>query len=162
MSSTTDEGKEGRYDLALQEARRGFDEQAAHLSQMRGRVPALAGFGSVTFSVLVAVGSAAESQIGTVLLSGATAAFVAMILCCIGVLWPRKVVPSALPHVLVEWAETPAVTADEMTKQLASRIGTAYNTNKPQLEQVTRLFMVALGSFATAVLLLSLRLLIGA
>jgi len=146
-----------RYDLALIEARRGFDEQATQMTRVRTTMTGLLASGGVTFSVLViATGqSTGANQHG--LLIAAAVAFGILAICVVVGAWPRKVTPGVRPVDLIVWADEGDL-PDTAARNLALHYEGAYEANKKQLDRLTHLHMVCLLMFALTIVILTTRL----
>lgn len=148
----------GKFDLALEEGRRGLDRQAADLSSLRDRTTALLGVGGTLASVLggLAIRDGAELHTTTYI---AVSAFCLLAAVAVFVLWPRRVTFSHDPSQLVLAANVPHATTDDLTEHLAIQMGDQYQTNKVALDKVVGAFSIASAIFGVEVvaLLLDLR-----
>ena len=128
-----------RYTLALEEARRGFDQLDGELARVRERASAAMGIGALVASFLGGLGirdGAALSR-WTWLAIGA---FVALALLCFAILWPRRFRTSQDPAKLVSWAEKDGVTLGEMERDLALHLGAQYDPNAKILDRLMWLY----------------------
>lgn len=146
-----------RYDLALTEARRGFDEQATQMTRVRTTMTGLLASGGVTFSVLVIATGQSNGANQHELLIAAAVAFGILAICVVVGGWPRKVTPGVRPHDLIAWADE-GDPPDTAARSLAHYYEEAYKTNKKQLDRLTHLHMVCLSMFALTIVILTARL----
>ena len=146
-----------RFDLALTEARRGFDEQASQFTKMRTTVGGLLGYGGVASSVLVVAPGAAPGPNARLLLYVAASTFSLLAIIAVYVLLPVKVIPGADVQKLVGWADA-GDDPDAMSRDLALHYETAYQTNKKALDRRTAATTLALATFAATVIVLVIRL----
>ena len=128
-----------RYTLALEEARRGFDQLGGELSRVRDRASAALGIGGLAASFLggLAIRDGAVLSLWTWLSIGA---FVALAALCFAILWPRRFRTSQDPAMLVGWAETDGVTIDDMERDLALHMGADYDSNREILDRLMWLY----------------------
>lgn len=164
-SEATDKGagtesclpNEGRFDLALIEARRGFDEQFAQLGKLRTNVGGFLGYGGVAFSALIIAPGQAKGPTAPILLGCAVGTFVLMALAAAWVFSPATLIPGVNVPDVVTWADSGMPTAT-MTRDLALHYESAYQANKKQLVRRTHVSMAALGLFSITIILLGIRL----
>jgi hypothetical protein len=128
-----------RYTLALEEARRGFDQLDAELARLRERASTALGIGALVASFLggLAIRNGASLSLWTWL---AISALVAVALLCFAILRPRRFRTSQDPAVLVGWAETEGVTLDAMERDLALRLAEQYDPNAKILDRLMWLY----------------------
>lgn len=147
-----------KYDLALDEGRRGLDRQSADLSGLRDRTTTLLGVGGTLATVLggLAIRDGAELHVWTYLSVGAFSALAAV---SVFVLWPRPVSFTHDPAQLIAAADVPNATTDHLTEHLAEQMGRQYDKNKKVLDRLVSAFSVAAALFGVeaVALLLDLR-----
>ncbi|HBX80739.1 MAG TPA: hypothetical protein DEG88_15315 [Propionibacteriaceae bacterium] len=146
----------GAFDLALTEARRGFDDLASQFSKLRATAGSLLGFTGVAFSILVGAPGKPLGPWAELLLGLAAATSSGVVLAAALVLKPVKIIPGPDVDQLVRWADQ-GDTRDAMARNLALTYERAYRDNRRKLVIVTRIHMGALAAFAITVLLLVLR-----
>lgn len=96
---------EPSYTLALEEARRGFDQLAGEVSDVRNRSVSLLGMGGLAASFLGGLTLRNGAPV-TAWTWVAVAAFVVLAALCAVVLWRRHFHVSQDPAVLVQWLST--------------------------------------------------------
>ena len=148
----------GGYAIALEEARRTFDEQAGQFSMARAAMGSLLGYGGVCFSVLVVAPGQLAGPDQRALLITASITFVALSLFAAAGLWPRKVETGASPKKLIAWIDVDEATPDEATRSLAEHLDNAYERNAEVLTVATRLNMASIACFSLMIILLTFRL----
>ena len=140
------ESTEPSYTLALEEARRGFDQLAAEVSDVRSRAVSLLGMGGLAASFLAGLTLRDEETLtGWAWL--AVAAFVVLAVLCALVFWRRHFHVSQHPAVLVQWAEHHMASRDEMERDLALWLGKKYDENRVSVDRLGRLLTVATVAF---------------
>jgi len=131
------------YALALEEARRGLDQQMTDLDGIRNRTGTVLGLAGLAASLIggltgqVAPEPSAWSWV-------AVSAFVGVAVLSVVILWPRKVRTTQDPKKLVTWAETDNVTADAMHRDLSLYMGTQYDGNWRTLHAMMWAYCAAL------------------
>lgn len=137
---------EPNYSLALEEARRGFDELNAEVSVIRDRCVSILGMGGLAASFLggLAIRDGADVSRWTWL---AVIAFVALAGLCTFVLWPRRIYLTMHPGELVAWAEEDHASTSTMQRDLALWLGKAYDDNRPTVDRLSRLYTLAAMAF---------------
>jgi hypothetical protein len=134
------------YSLALEEARRGFDQLAAEVSDVRNRAVATLGMGGLSASFLGGLTLRNDAPI-TGWTWFAIAAFVALAVSCAGVLWRRRFHVSQHPRIIVAWAEQHEATRADMERDLALWLGKKYDDNRRSVDRIGRLLTIATGAF---------------
>lgn len=153
----TVEGGHGKYDLALLEARRSFDEQAAQVGRGRAAMSGLLASGGIAFSVLVV---APGQIVGPHEQSLLVAAAVAFALLAIGVVVgtvPIKVTPGVRATDLITWADE-GDRPETSTRTLAYYYNEAYTANKKKIDRLAFIHMACLALFAATIVILTVRL----
>lgn len=146
-----------KYDLALAEARRSFDEQATQLGRVRSAMTGLLASGGIAFSVLViAPGQIAGPHARPLLLAAA----VTFGLLAIGVVAgtaPVKITPGVRAIDLIRWADE-GDTTETSTRNLAHHYDDAYAANKKKIDRLVYIHMACLALFGATILILTVRL----
>ena len=151
---------EPSYTLALEEARRGFDQLAAEVSDVRNRAVSLLGMGGLAASFLGGLTLRDEEAVtGWAWL--AIAAFVVLAVICAMVFWRRRVHVSQHPTVLVQWTEHHGASRDEMERDLALWLGKKYDDNRVSVDRLGRLLGAATVAFLIEIVALLLDLVRG-
>lgn len=145
------------YAVALDEARRGFDSQAAQFGRVRASVGALLGYGGVAFSVLVVASGESASLLGRWLLIGAAGCFALLAMVAVWAMWPARVIPGPDPTQVVAWIDG-GFEADQVDRDLALHYDNAYARNAKVLRSRNVGAIAALLLFAVMILLLVARL----
>lgn len=148
-------GAQGRFGLAVEEARRAFDQQAADMTRVRDRAISLLTIGGLAATFIGGLAATDNAPL-TGWTWAAVAVFVVMTVACIWVIWPKDVKVAFFPHKLVEWAEDDAVTPDDMDRDLALRLEAFYDENKPKHSLMIRVYCGAIGCLVALVLFLVL------
>lgn len=130
------------YTLALEEARRGFDQLAGEVSDVRNRSVALLGMGGLAASFLGGLTLRNGAPV-TPWTWVAVAAFVVLAVLCAAVLWRRRFHVSQDPAVLVQWAEHHGASPTDMERDLALWLGKKYDENRVSVDRLGRLLSVA-------------------
>ena len=148
----------GKYELALEEARRGLDRQAGDLSNLRDRTTVLLGVGGTLASILggLAIRDGAKLHVWTYIAIGA---FCCLAVVAVYVLWPRSVTFTHDPRLLIQAADVSGAKGDDIARHLADQMGDQYDSNKGVLDRIVAAFPVAAAIFGVEVvaLLLDLR-----
>lgn len=158
MHPSASEQAPGRYAIALEEARRTFDEQAGQFAKARFAMGSLLGYGGVSFSVLVIAPGQLIGPYQHALLIASGIVFVALCLVVAVGMWPRKIEAGASPTKLVSWVDDEKATNDEITRNLATHLDDAYARNAEVLKIATGCNMAAIVCFSLTIILLTLRL----
>lgn len=144
------ESPEPTYTLALEEARRGFDQLAGEVSEVRNRAIATLGMGGLAASFLGGLTLRKGAPVtGWTWL--AVAAFVALAVLCATVLFRRRFHFSQHPKVMVQWAEHYGARHSEMERDLALWLGKQYDENRGSVDRLGLLL-----SFATLAFLIEI------
>jgi hypothetical protein len=141
---------ERTIELALEEARRGLTYQAGSVDELRSRSGILLAAAAITGSFL---GSAAsnEGDIG-VLGIAAIVAFIAAVVSCLYILWPREWTFVTSPKTLLEdWADTER--EQDIRRFVAEALEDHYDDNKKQTDRLMKWFQFAAISVGLAVIL---------
>lgn len=149
--------RDGKYDLALSEARRSFDEQATQLARVRTAMASLLASGGIAFSVLVIAPGQIVGPHERPLLVAAAATFG---LLAVGVVigsLPIKITPGVRATDLITWADE-GDTAETSTRNLAYHYNEAYAANKQKIDRLAYLHMVCLALFGATIVTLTVRL----
>jgi len=146
---------EGTYALALEEARRGFDQLAAEVSVVRDRAGSILGMGGLAASFLggLSIRDGADVSVWTWL---AVIAFVALAVLCVIVLWPRRFHVSQHPGELVAWAEEDGASVADMERDLALWLGKKYDENRPIVDWLSLMYSAASVAFLLEIVALIL------
>ena len=131
---------ESKFGLALEEARRGADSQAAALGGLRAQATTLVTVGGLSATILGGIARGGHFTAWTIL---AVAAFVVLVALSVAVSRPMDTYTSQHPSVLVEWAESGA-SADEQERDLALHMENQYDENEARLNGRRRLYSAAL------------------
>lgn len=151
------EDGQGKYDMALTEARRSFDEQATQLGRVRGAMTSLLASAGIAFSVLViAPGHLASPYQGPLLVTAAITFALLAIGVVIGAL-PIKITPGVRPTDLITWADE-GDSVESSTRGLAYHYNEAYTANKKKIDRLAYIHMVCLTLFALTIVILTVRL----
>jgi hypothetical protein len=144
---------EPSYTLALEEARRGFDQLAQEVSVVRDRAVSTLGMGGLAASFLggLAIRDGAEVTVWTWVAVGS---FMALACLCVTVLWPRRFHVSQDPAELVLWAEHYGASHGRMERDLALWLGKKYDDNRTRIDRVGQLQSVASIAFLVEVVAL--------
>jgi hypothetical protein len=142
------------YTLALEQARRNFDSQAGQLADLRKRAVQLVGIGGLAATFIGGL-SASEPDGFSVWNGAALGAFLLVVAICLSIWWPRKLVASQDPAILVEWAELPAMTQQLMNRDMALHVDDHYEANKEIIDEMVNGFCVAIGLLAIEILCLA-------
>lgn len=134
-----------RYVLALEEARRGMDQQVADLSGVRDRAATVLGIGGLSASFM---GGFAwrEDASPSRWIWAAVPAFVLVAVLYVIILWPRRFPVTEKPVELVRWEETEGATVDGMNRNLALYMGRMYDNNRATLNLLMRLYCGAVAA----------------
>ena len=154
------ESPEPCYTLALEEARRGFDQLATEVSDVRNRAASLLGMGGLAASLLAGFTLRNEETLtGWAWL--AVAAFVVLAVLCALVFWRRRFHVSQHASVLVQWAEHHGASQPDMERDLALWLGKKYDENRVSVDRLGRLLSVATVAFLIEIVALLLDLVRG-
>lgn len=129
------QSQERDYTLALEEARRGFDQQSGEVTNVRNRAASLLGMGGLAASFLggLALRDGAPRSWFTGLAIGA---FAALAVLAALVLWRRPFHVSQSPKSLVRWAEDEGAGKTKMTRDLALWLGMKYEDNQKKIDKM--------------------------
>ena len=127
------------YTLALEEARRGFDQQADDFSTVRDRARSALGTGGLAASFLGGLTIRDDTSLSRWTWM-AVACFCLLAAICLAIMWPREVWASQSPVTLVRWTEEYEATRAQMTRDLAPHLGQQVTHNRDQLSVLTRLY----------------------
>lgn len=146
-----------RYDLALTEARRSFDEQATQPARVRTAVGNLLAAGGIAFSVLVIAPGQIVGSLERPLLIAAAATFGLLAICAIIASLPIKLTPGVRATDLITWADE-GDTAETATRNLAYHYNGAYASNKQKIDRLAYIHMACLALFGATIVILTVRL----
>jgi hypothetical protein len=151
--------EKGRYLIAVDEARRGFDEQAEQLGRIRSMMGSLLGYSGVAVSVVGALygGIAAPSDLSEAAVRVAVAAFIANAFVVAAALWTVKFVPGIKARELVSWADGGA-SADAIARDVALRTEEALERNRGYMKPLAVLQPCSVVLFGITVVALAVRL----
>jgi hypothetical protein len=147
---------DSKYDLALAEARRSFDEQATQLTRVRTALASLLAFGGIAFSVLVIAPGQIVGPHERLLLIAAAAAFGLLAIGAVVGSLPIKITPGVRATDLITWADD-GDTREESSRNLAYYYNEAYAANKQKIDRFAYIHMVCLGLFGATILILTVR-----
>jgi hypothetical protein len=140
------EQPETSYALALEEARRGFDQLAADVTMVRDRTVSTLGMGGLAASFVGGLAIRGGSDV-----SGwtwlAVTAFTTLAVLSVIVLWPRRFHVSQDPGKLVAWAEENGASAADMERDLALWLGKKYDENRPKVDWLGVIYTAAMVAF---------------
>jgi hypothetical protein len=132
-------GDSHRYALAVDEARRALDAQAADVARIRDRSAGLVGLGALAAAFIGGLSSTKSGPPTWAAWTGA-AAFLLLLLLNGIALWPRRFTFAQRAAVLVSWAEDDH-DQPTMERDLALHMCRQYDANTAQLDQLTWLYM---------------------
>lgn len=143
-----------KYDLALDEARRGIDQQLAELNLIRQRASALMTMGGVLATIFggLAIREGAEVRAGTWV---ALAAFVLLAILTVACLYPREMHFGQEPESIITAIDVAQGDADAVTAHLARQIGVQHDSNRSPLRSLVRFFSWSVGAFVVEVIALT-------
>jgi hypothetical protein len=136
------ESPERSYTVALDEARRGFDQLAGEVSDVRNRSVSVLGMGGLAASFLGGL-TLRDNATVTAWTWVAIVGFVVMAVFCATVLWRRRFHVSQDPVVLVQWTEHHGASRSEMERDLALWLGKKYDENRVSVDRMGRLVSFA-------------------
>ncbi len=142
--------QERDYTLALEEARRGFDQQFGEVTNVRNRAASLLGMGGLAASFLssLALRDGAPRSWFTGLAIGA---FATLAVLAALVLWRRRFYVSQRPETLVQWVEDVGASKGEMTRDLALWLGRKYEENRKKIDRMGWLLSGCIVAFVVEV-----------
>lgn len=153
----TVEGGHGKYDLALQEARRSFDEQAAQVGRGRAAMSGLLASGGIAFSVLVVAPGQIVGPHERPLLVAAAIAFALLAIGVVLGTLPIRITPGVRATDLITWADE-ADPPETSTRTLAYYYNEAYTANKKKIDRLAFIHMACLALLAATIVILTVRL----
>lgn len=133
-----------RYQLALEEARRGATQQWADLASMRGYALSVLGVAGLAASFLggLAIRDGTEVSIFTWC---AIVAFVAVAVLCVTVLWPRQFITTENPQVIIKrWVDESSADNQTQSRALALFMAEHYDSNARTLNKLMRFYCAAI------------------
>lgn len=121
-----------RYGVAVEESRRGLDQQAADLESIRQRTTNLVVVGGLAATFLGGLAVRDEADVSAWTIAGAVS-FAGVLVIVVATLWPREFEFTQRTNVLVGWAEQADVTMDGMERDLALYLSEQYGRNAKKL-----------------------------
>lgn len=153
----TVESGPGKYDLALLEARRGFDEQAAQAGRGRAAMSGLLASAGIAFSVLVVAPGQIVGPHERPLLVAAAIAFALLATGVVVGTLPIKVTPGVRATDLITWADE-GDRPETSARTLAYYYNEAYTANRKKIDRLAFIHMGCLALFAVTIVILIIRL----
>jgi hypothetical protein len=141
---------ESKYGLALIEARRGADSQAAALTTLRGQATTVITIGGLSATFLGGIARPGDYTVWSAL---AVVAFLALVSLAVVVSWPLPLYTSQKPSTLMEWADSGA-SPEHQERKLAEFMEQQYEENAGRLKVRQRLYCAALVALPLELLLL--------
>jgi hypothetical protein len=141
---------EPSYILALEEARRGFDQLAGEIDVIRNRAVSTLGMGGLAASLLGGL-SIRDGVDLTGWTGAAVAAFVVLAALCVATLWPRRFHVTLHPGELVAWVEEDKGSSSETERDLALWLRKKYDQNRPKVDHIGWLSTAASAAFLVEV-----------
>ena len=135
--------QDGRYGLALTEARRDLAQQLADISKVRDYAVSLLGLGGLAATFLGVLAISMDTPIGAWTWA-AVAMFALLAVTCVVILWPKKLHVASDPATLVEWVENEHASPDQMERDLALSLGARYEANRGKHKWLMRLSSTAI------------------
>lgn len=129
------ERDDGRYQLALDEARRAMEQQRADLSGLRDRAGTLLGFAGLASAFLGGLAIRDGAKLGHWTWV-AVAAFVLIALGVLFVMWPRKFTLSLGSPKLVGWVEDDGAELNKMRRDVALWLDDHHTENQKKLDRM--------------------------
>jgi hypothetical protein len=160
MGDVTDAPK---FSLALEEGRRGLDQQLRDLDGMRGRAVNALGIGGLLGTFYGGLTAATKPPApGTdpgvaAWLVIAAVAFGVVVVASLAILWPRRIDAVQDPKKIVKWA-TDGHDRDAMERKLAEHLGDTYEKNRRRIDWLMRAYTLALFALGAEVGALALQL----
>lgn len=130
-----------KFSLALEEARRGADAQAAALASLRTHMASAVTTGGLCATFLGGVAGRFDFNAWT---GSAIGAFVLLVVLAVRIAWPMSFRTSQEPSRLVQWVEADAATQEQQQRDLALHMGLQYDENETRLRSRQRLYCLAL------------------
>lgn len=148
----------GRYDVALEEARRELARQSSDLASLRDRTVTLLTIGGTLATLLGGLAIRDEDAIGPFTYVG-VGSFCALAVVAVVVLAPRSMHFGQDPTKVIEAIEVNGSTNDAVTKHLAEQMNQQYGKNKPKIDDLAYWYTggVVLFSVEVVALLLDLQ-----
>lgn len=126
-----------RYQLALEEARRGYDSQLAQLENLRSRGTWTVAVGALALSVIGV--DAKEADLWAYAWSiMAFLCFATVVFGTVVIAWPRKMWADQKPHLLVQWVELDDASADDQVRDLALHLEQQSEANAKVIGRLQR------------------------
>lgn len=148
----------GRYDVALEEARRELARQAGDLASLRDRTVTLLTIGGTLATILGGLAIRDDAEMGPFTFAG-VGLFCALALVAVVVMSPRNMHFGQDPSKVIEAIEVDGSTPDAVARHLAEQMNEQYGMNKPKVDILAYWYTGAVVLFAAEVvaLLLDLR-----
>lgn len=154
------EDSDTRFVVALDEARRGFDDLAAEVATIKDRAISTLGMGGLAASLFGGLAVRDGADVDPWLWTAALAfAFLAVFVTF--VLWPRRFHVSMNPATLVSWAEDYGTSLTQIQRNLALHLGDKYVENRRVVDRLGALHICASCLFLVEVIALLLHLMPG-
>ncbi|MEV5002833.1 hypothetical protein [Nocardioides sp. LML1-1-1.1] len=148
----------GKYDLALEEARRELERQSSDIASLRDRAVTLLTIGGTLATILGGLATRGGAEVRPFTYAG-VGLFCALAVVAVVVMTPRKVHFGQDPAKIIEAADVQGSSSDSLVRHMAEQMNEQYETNKPKVDQLTYWYTGAVVLFAAEVvaLLLDLR-----
>lgn len=144
------------FSLALTEARRGLDAQAAQLDSLRQRAGQLISVGGVAAAFVAAMAAALDREIPAWSATTSLVMFALLAVGCGWILARHNMFVSQSPVVLVTWAESPAgQEPGAMDRELALYMAGQYAANRSVLDRLHLVLQLALIALFVEVVVLA-------
>lgn len=137
------EREDGRFQLALDEARRAMEQQRSDLSGLRDRAGTLLGFAGLASAFLGGLAIRDGAQVGGWTWI-AVVTFVFIALAVLVVLWPRKLTLSLASPKLVGWIENDGADLNKMRRDAALWLDDHYAANQRKLDRMYAAYTTAI------------------
>lgn len=148
----------GKYDVALEEARRELARQAGDLASLRDRTVTLLTIGGALATILGGLAIRDDAEMGPFTYAG-VGLFCTLALVAVVVMTPRSMNFGQDPSKVIEAIEVEGSTADAVVRHLAEQMNEQYKRNTPKVDGLAYWYTGAVVLFAAEVvaLLLDLR-----
>jgi hypothetical protein len=148
------------FTLALEEARRGFDQLTAELAAVRQRAASAISIGSVSAAFVGGLALRDKGASPSVWTGLAVLAFALVVASGLKVLWPRRFWTAVDAPTLIGWAmgtntiDGEPLTPEWMTMYLAQSIDQKYEENKPIVDRLAVWYSMGLVALVLEVIFL--------
>lgn len=134
------------YAIALEEARRSFDQLANDVTVVRDRMVSTLGMGGLAAAFVggLAIRDGAKISCWTWV---AVTAFAALAVLTAVALWPRRFHSSQRPDKLIAWIETDGASSATVQRELALWLGRKYDDNRSKVDVLTGVYSGAVAVF---------------